>query len=114
MNSFYFTLSLSHTESNTPLSKENVEEFLAGIDTFLLDCDGVLWRGGSSYEQYFHFFLTQIGEAIEGAAKSVALLKSRGKKVLFISNNSTRARADYVNKLGKVPDRLSGDLGLTF
>eukprot|EP00755_Sulcionema_specki_P009769 Sspe_Gene.6499::Locus_2188_Transcript_1_1_Confidence_1.000_Length_890::g.6499::m.6499 len=53
-------------------------------DYFLFDCDGVLWAGS---------------DAIPGAAAALRRLHAAGKKMAFISNNSTKSRAAYVRKL---------------
>ncbi|CAK4728645.1 unnamed protein product [Aphanomyces euteiches] len=71
--------------TNVPhLSSTNFDTWLSQIDAFLFDCDGVLWRGNA---------------AIQGAKEAIALLRSRGKKVVFVTNNSTKSRNTYVNKL---------------
>jgi len=51
---------------------------------FIFDLDGCLYRGC---------------EPIEGASSVVAALRSRGKKILFLTNNSTKTPAAYVDKL---------------
>lgn len=61
--------------------------WLAGIDTFLLDCDGVLWRGSHT---------------IPGVDATVAWLRSLGKRVFYVTNNSTKSRRDVVDKLSSV------------
>lgn len=53
------------------------------IKAFVLDLDGVVYRGG---------------EAVPNAGKRVATLREKGK-VLFLTNNSTRTREEYVEKL---------------
>lgn len=58
--------------------------WLSRTDTFLLDCDGVLWRGH---------------DGVPGVADTIAALKAAGKSVYFVTNNSTKTRADYVEKL---------------
>jgi phosphoglycolate/pyridoxal phosphate phosphatase family enzyme len=58
--------------------------WLASLSTFLCDCDGVLWRADSG---------------VPGVAHTVAALRARGKRVLFVTNNSTKSRRDYVAKL---------------
>jgi ribonucleotide monophosphatase NagD (HAD superfamily) len=57
------------------------------IDTFLLDCDGVIWNGDS---------------LIEGAAQTIEYLKRLGKRVLFVSNNSSKSRRMYLDKFQKL------------
>ncbi|KAI1502753.1 4-nitrophenylphosphatase-like protein [Biscogniauxia marginata] len=61
-----------------------INEFIDRFDVFLLDCDGVLWSGD-------HLF--------EGIVETLELLRSRGKKVVFVTNNSTKSRPDYQKKL---------------
>jgi len=50
---------------------------LDGITTLLLDCDGVLWRGGA---------------AIAGTAQALQQLRARGIRLLFVTNNSSKSR----------------------
>ena len=56
----------------------------ARFSAFLLDCDGVLWRGG---------------EPIPGAREAVEALRASGRKVLFFTNNATLSRKGYLEKL---------------
>ncbi|OPB39425.1 4-nitrophenylphosphatase [Trichoderma guizhouense] len=64
-----------------------IKEFIDKFDTFLFDCDGVLWNGDHVYE---------------GVPETISLLKSKGKRVVFVTNNSTKSRQDYVKKLEKL------------
>ncbi|KAL4901332.1 hypothetical protein BDW74DRAFT_160260 [Aspergillus multicolor] len=61
-----------------------LKQFLDKFDVFLFDCDGVLWSGD-------HVF--------RGTVETLELLRSRGKQVVFVTNNSTKSRADYKKKL---------------
>ncbi|KAI1384603.1 4-nitrophenylphosphatase [Hypoxylon trugodes] len=61
-----------------------INEFLDKFDVFLLDCDGVLWSGD-------HLF--------EGIVETLEMLRSKGKRIVFVTNNSTKARPDYQKKL---------------
>ncbi|KAL8700892.1 MAG: hypothetical protein Q9224_000752 [Gallowayella concinna] len=45
---------------------------------------GVLWSGD-------HLF--------EGTVETLDMLRSKGKQIVFVTNNSTKSRADYKNKL---------------
>ncbi|KAK8231775.1 4-nitrophenylphosphatase-like protein [Phyllosticta capitalensis] len=67
--------------------KPAIEEFLAKFDTFLFDCDGVLWSGD-------HIF--------PGTAETLEMLRSKGKQLVFVTNNSTKSRADYKKKFDKL------------
>ncbi|KAL9485007.1 hypothetical protein ACSS6W_003796 [Trichoderma asperelloides] len=64
-----------------------IKEFIDKFDTFLFDCDGVLWNGDHAYE---------------GVPETIAFLKSKGKRLVFVTNNSTKSREDYVKKLAKL------------
>jgi 4-nitrophenyl phosphatase len=67
--------------------KAAIEEFLSRFDVFLFDCDGVLWSGDHLYPK--------IPETLE-------MLRSKGKQVVFVTNNSTKSRADYKKKFDKL------------
>ena len=64
-------------------SKEEVEAFLSSFDTVLTDCDGVLWRGN---------------QAIEGSSQMIQQFRKLGKKVIFVTNNSSKTRSEFVQK----------------
>ncbi|KAG6000943.1 hypothetical protein E4U21_004867 [Claviceps maximensis] len=64
--------------------KAAINEFIDKFDTFLFDCDGVLWSGD-------HVF--------EGVPETIRMLKARGKRTVFVTNNSTKSRQDYLHKL---------------
>ncbi|KAB8296903.1 hypothetical protein EYC80_002312 [Monilinia laxa] len=61
-----------------------INEFIGQFDVFLFDCDGVLWSGD-------HLF--------PGTVETLELLRSKGKKIVFVTNNSTKSRAEYQKKL---------------
>ncbi|KAF2197745.1 4-nitrophenylphosphatase [Delitschia confertaspora ATCC 74209] len=67
--------------------KAGIEEFLSRFDVFLFDCDGVLWSGD-------HLF--------PNVAQTLEMLRSKGKRVVFVTNNSTKSRADYKKKFDKM------------
>lgn len=58
-------------------------ELLDGIDVFIFDCDGVIWRGDS---------------VIDGIPETLEKLRKLGKKMFFVTNNSTKSRAGYKKK----------------
>ena len=70
----------------TSLCKNDVRAWFTSVTTFLLDCDGVLFRST---------------ESIPNAGTAVDFVRSRGKRVFFVTNNSTKSRTDYVEKLMK-------------
>ena len=59
--------------------------FLVGaiIGAFIFDCDGVIWRGDS---------------VLDGVPETLAALRALGKKLVFVTNNSTKSRAGYLKK----------------
>ena len=87
-----------------------VHSFVDSIDTFLFDCDGVLWSGSSLIPgaldtlQMLHDKVTRwIDLATEGSSCNlVAELLLQGKKIFYVTNNSTLSRVDYVNKMKKL------------
>ena len=73
--------------ATSALTSSTLPALLSSVDTFLFDCDGVLWRGG-------------VG--IPGVGSVVASLRALGKRCYFVTNNSTKARASYVEVLSRV------------
>lgn len=65
------------------LSKEEKRQFLESFDTIMSDCDGVVWDF--------------IGP-IPGVDQALPLLKKKGKKLAFISNNGMRTMEEYKRK----------------
>ncbi|EPX72468.1 4-nitrophenylphosphatase [Schizosaccharomyces octosporus yFS286] len=63
---------------------DQYKEFLDKFDVFLFDCDGVLWSGN---------------EPLPGVKDTMELLRSSGKQIIFVSNNSTKSREDYMKKI---------------
>ncbi|QSZ30645.1 hypothetical protein DSL72_000203 [Monilinia vaccinii-corymbosi] len=61
-----------------------INDFIDLFDVFLFDCDGVLWSGD-------HIF--------PGTVETLELLRSKDKKIVFVTNNSTKSRAEYQKKL---------------
>ncbi|XP_019714026.1 glycerol-3-phosphate phosphatase [Hippocampus comes] len=76
------------------LSGELAKQLLASVDSVLFDCDGVIWRGD---------------QAIPGAPRVIELLKEHGKKVFFVTNNSTKTRKMYVDKMSTLGFNASED-----
>ncbi|XP_045485286.1 glycerol-3-phosphate phosphatase isoform X1 [Pieris rapae] len=64
-------------------SKEQIQEFLNSFDTVLSDCDGVLWINNN---------------AIPGSADVINYFRKLGKRVFYVTNNSTKVRADFALK----------------
>lgn len=71
------------TAACQPLSTTNLQDLLDSVDCFLFDCDGVIWKGDT---------------LIDGVPQTLELLRSKGKKVVFVTNNSTKSRKQYAHK----------------
>ncbi|XP_029046011.1 glycerol-3-phosphate phosphatase-like [Osmia bicornis bicornis] len=65
------------------LNDENVTKFFHSFDTVLTDCDGVLWM-------YMN--------PLPNAAEVMNAFRSLGKRVFYVTNNSTKTREEFVNK----------------
>ncbi|KAF8123684.1 HAD-like domain-containing protein [Boletus edulis] len=82
-------------------SKEDYESLLDKYDTWMFDCDGVLWRGDSP---------------IDGAVEVLDILRKRGKlnqyprkRLLFVTNNATKSRKNYKGKFDKIGAQVTVD-----
>ncbi|CAL9733197.1 4-nitrophenylphosphatase [Monosporozyma servazzii] len=64
-------------------TKDEGNAFFDKFDTFLFDCDGVLWLGNYLLPNTIEF---------------LNKLESLGKQVFFVTNNSTKSRATYKKK----------------
>lgn len=58
-------------------------ELLDSVDVFIFDCDGVIWKGDS---------------LIDGVPAILDMLRKAGKRIFFVTNNSTKSRKGYVGK----------------
>ena len=58
-------------------------ELLDKTDVFIFDCDGVIWKGDS---------------LIDGVPATLEMLRAAGKKIFFVTNNSTKSRKGYKGK----------------
>ena len=63
-----------------------IDEF----DFFLFDCDGVVWDGA---------------KAIADSVELIRKLQALKKTLVFVTNNSTKSRANYVQKFAVVARR---------
>lgn len=62
------------------------QQFLS-FNTFIFDCDGVLWRGDNP---------------IPGSRETVNALRAAGKTVVFVTNNATLSRRGYLEKMRRM------------
>ncbi|KAJ9474391.1 4-nitrophenylphosphatase [Pseudozyma hubeiensis] len=70
------------------------EDLLSKYDTFLFDCDGVLWSGD---------------ETIPGVVSVLQKLRQRGKSVIFVTNNASKSRQTYLKKFAGMNIQASLD-----
>ncbi|KAI9567652.1 HAD-like domain-containing protein [Boletus coccyginus] len=68
-------------------SKEHYESLLDKYDTWMLDCDGVLWRGD---------------RPIDGTVEVLDILRKRGKRLIFVTNNASKSRKSYKGKFDQL------------
>ncbi|KAF9224989.1 2-phosphoglycolate phosphatase [Gyrodon lividus] len=68
-------------------SKDDYEALLDKYDTWMFDCDGVLWHGD---------------RPIEGAVEVLDILRKRGKRLLFVTNNASKSRKSYKGKFDQL------------
>ncbi|KAJ9097799.1 hypothetical protein QFC19_006667 [Naganishia cerealis] len=72
---------MTATRTAQRLSKpEEYSDLLDRFDTFLFDCDGVIWTGPT---------------LVPGVTDVLNLLRSRGKNILFVTNNAKKSREMY-------------------
>jgi len=62
-------------------------ELIDQYDTFIFDCDGVLWDAGLKLEPAFD---------------TLNFLKEKGKSIFFVTNNSTKSRKKYSHKISSL------------
>lgn len=75
------------------MTDQQVRDWLASFDTVMTDCDGVLWVGA---------------EAIPGSPEVICRLRELGKRVFYVTNNSTKHRREYKTKVDTLG--FGGDL----
>ncbi|GAA5962024.1 hypothetical protein JCM8115_002885 [Rhodotorula mucilaginosa] len=65
---------------------EAIKRLFAKYDTFLFDCDGVIWHGPAG------------DQLTVDAVDTIHFLKRSGKQVAFVTNNATKSRKEYLKK----------------
>ncbi|XP_043690285.1 phosphoglycolate phosphatase 2-like [Telopea speciosissima] len=76
------------------LSRESVKALVDSVEVFLFDCDGVIWKGDN---------------LIDGVAQTLEMLRSMGKKLVFVTNNATKSRKQYAKKFHSLGLAVSED-----
>ncbi|XP_073293387.1 phosphoglycolate phosphatase 1A, chloroplastic-like isoform X2 [Primulina huaijiensis] len=59
------------------------DQLIDSVETFIFDCDGVIWKGD---------------KLIGGVPETLDMLRSKGKRLVFVTNNSTKSRKQYGKK----------------
>ncbi|KAL0904687.1 hypothetical protein M5K25_026821 [Dendrobium thyrsiflorum] len=65
------------------LTSESATNLIRSVDAFLFDCDGVIWKGD---------------KLIDGVPEALHALRLLGKRLVFVTNNSTKSRRQYARK----------------
>ncbi|KAK0189608.1 HAD-like domain-containing protein [Armillaria mellea] len=68
-------------------SSEQYVSLIDNYDTWMFDCDGVLWHDD---------------QLIDGALNVLHLLRHRKKTIVFVTNNATKSRRDYKTKFDRL------------
>ncbi|KAG8900029.1 hypothetical protein FRC01_010282 [Tulasnella sp. 417] len=68
--------------------------FVDQFDTFMFDCDGVLWHGDT---------------LIPGTAQVLEHLRALKKKIIFVTNNATTSRKNYKKKFDRLGVQAEAD-----
>ncbi|PVH20901.1 hypothetical protein CXQ85_004413 [Candidozyma haemuli] len=64
-------------------TSKQAQAVLQDYEYFLFDCDGVIWLGA---------------HVLPFVRETLSLLRNANKKIIFVTNNSTKSRSDYVKK----------------
>ncbi|KAL7088453.1 hypothetical protein ACP275_13G128100 [Erythranthe tilingii] len=76
------------------LTPQTTVKLLDSVDVFLFDCDGVIWKGDA---------------LIDGVSDTLDTLRAMGKKLVFVTNNSTKSRKQYAKKFQSLGISVSED-----
>ncbi|KDP35530.1 hypothetical protein JCGZ_08968 [Jatropha curcas] len=76
------------------LSSHNIGALFDSVEAFLFDCDGVIWKGD---------------KLIDGVSQTLELLRSKGKKLVFVTNNSMKSRRQYAKKFSSLGISVTED-----
>ena len=75
------------------MTDQQVNDWICSFDTVMTDCDGVLWVGS---------------DPIPGSPDMIRRFRDLGKRVFYVTNNSTKTRREYKAKVDKLG--FGGDL----
>ena len=72
-----------------------MDDWTGSIDTVLCDLDGVVWLAH---------------QPIAGSVDAIASMRSTGRRVLFVTNNSASVVADHESALAAIGVPADGDV----
>lgn len=93
-----FTMLKKSLTKLSKCSKEEVLKFIDNIKTVLVDCEGTLWLGE---------------QVIAGSPQVINCLRKMDKQIFFVTNNSTKAREEFVMKAKKMDFIIEKDEVIT-
>eukprot|EP00244_Chara_vulgaris_P010673 TRINITY_DN498_c0_g1_i2.p1 TRINITY_DN498_c0_g1~~TRINITY_DN498_c0_g1_i2.p1 ORF type:complete len:387 (-),score=71.60 TRINITY_DN498_c0_g1_i2:345-1505(-) len=73
---------------------EDAASLIDSVETFIFDCDGVIWKGD---------------RLIEGVPETLDFLRAKGKRLVFVTNNSTKSRKQYGKKFSSLGLEVNGE-----
>ncbi|KAL3700592.1 hypothetical protein R1sor_018614 [Riccia sorocarpa] len=91
------TMTVSESPSTSvkqALFLSNAVELIDSVETFVFDCDGVIWNRN---------------ELLDGVKEVIELLRSKGKRLYFLTNNSTKSRWDCLRKAESLGLKVTED-----
>lgn len=68
-------------------TKEQYQKLWDSVDTFLLDCDGVIYHGPV---------------VVPGVNQVLQMARKQGKQIIFVTNNGTKSRRMYKKTFDKL------------
>ncbi|KAF5356620.1 hypothetical protein D9758_008202 [Tetrapyrgos nigripes] len=77
-----------------PITVQDYQKLVDDYDTWMFDCDGVIWKGNMP---------------TEGAAEVLTFLRSKGKKIIFVTNNPTHSRETFKKKFARMGVEVAVD-----
>lgn len=80
------SLQSEQSEATWVSDTESIEAFLGNHDNFICDTDGVIWHGAAE---------------LPGAFATIQDLRDRGKRLVFVTNQSDKSRAELAAKFTK-------------
>jgi hypothetical protein len=88
------TLRQTSKMSSIKMNEIDTLKLMKNIDTFIFDLDGVIWRGDV---------------LIDGVEETLNKLRLIGKRIFFVTNNSTKSRTGLVEKFSNLGLHINYD-----